>query len=540
MKKQGLLGDQRFTFISSLMLVFSILVALSRVLLAGSSQTITIINDAATVFCALVATIFFTVVWLSTSSKDISKKIWGLIVVGLIAWTIAEGTWAYYEAILEQEVPYPGPADLFWLFGYFIVYVALVNQYRLFQTSASRQQKTVIVSLVLLFSLIVSVFVLKPILEDFDSHNLLESLLNVAYPLSDLILLTLTLAIIFSLEQGRFAFTWRLLGLGLVFMALGDLMFSYTSLNEIYDPETGLNAVTLLVDTLYYIAYLTLGLGAYTYKLTSDSLQPVEIDIVLRSLTKSNILVFVGMDGRIISLSDNFANLVRSRTTGQYLETSLSEALKVNQAVMSDLIQNTLRNGFLSVRPLIIRDLRGDQREIWITALAIYDDRQQFVCIAVVLRTNLDVPAEDERPLSEEQKLLVQYYLTQTGTYRSEENQVIKTYFLGQLRLLYSLTQQFSGTSVAEKLLTYLSQVASQNGWHFAFTNQQISIPEEYEGEVLAGHLSILLQEAKNFAVNVINLKVVEHEMKILDNNLSTANLGYLDKYGLRNAGTVS
>src|SRR5215203_3495240 len=110
MKKQGLLGDQRFILISSLMLVFSILVALSRVLLAKNSQMITVINDAATVFCALVATVFFTAVWLSTSSKDISKKIWGLIVVSLIAWTIAEGTWAYYEAILEQEVPYPGPA----------------------------------------------------------------------------------------------------------------------------------------------------------------------------------------------------------------------------------------------------------------------------------------------------------------------------------------------------------------------------------------------------------------------------------------------
>ena len=56
---------------------------------------------------------------------------------------------------------------------------------------------------------------------------------------------------------------------------------------------------------------------------------------------------------------------------------------------------------------------------------------------------------------------------------------------------------------------------------------------------MLAGHLSILLQEAKNFAVNVINLKVVEHEMKILDNNLSTASRGYIDKYGLRTAGPV-
>jgi hypothetical protein len=540
MKKQGLLGDQRFILVASLMLVFSIVVAVSRVLLAENSQTITIINDVATVFCALIATIFFLVVWLSTSSEDISKKIWGQIVIGSIAWTVAEGIWAYYEVILEQEVPYPGPADLFWLFGYFIMYVALVNQYRLFQTPPSQQQKIIIAALVLVFSLIVGVLVLKPIVEDFDRQYLLESLLNVAYPLSDLILLTLTLAIIFSLEQGRFASTWRLLGLGLVFMALGDLMFSYASLNEIYAPETGLNTVTLLVDTLYYVAYLTLGLGGYSYSLTTGSLQPVNIDIVLQSLTKSNILIFIDANGRIISLSDNFANLVRSQTTQQYVKTYLNEALRIDQTVIADLIKTTLKHGSLSMRPMTLQDPRSGEREVWVTALEIDDDRQQFVCIAVILRTNLDMPLEEQRPLSQEQEMLVNYYLTKTGTYQSEENQVIKTYFLEQIRLLYSLTQQFNGISVADKLLAYLNQVASQHDWHFTFTNQQISIPEEYEGDVLAGPLSTLIHEAKNFAGNMIDLKVVEQEMKILDNNLSTASLSYIDKYGLRNARTIS
>jgi hypothetical protein len=112
----------------------------------------------------------------------------------------------------------------------------------------------------------------------------------------------------------------------------------------------------------------------------------------------------------------------------------------------------------------------------------------------------------------------------------------MKEYFLAQVRLLYSLIQQFSGISVAEKLLTYLNQVTTQNGWHFTFTEQQIGIPEEYEGELLAGCLSRLLAEAKSFAVNMINLKVVEQEMKLLDNNLSSDNLRSIDKYNLRRA----
>jgi len=540
MKSQGLLGNQRFLLIASLMLVFSIGVAVSRLLLAEKSETITILNDAASVICVLIATALFVRVWFSTSSKDISKKIWGQIVIAMIAWTIAEGTWAYYEVILGQEVPYPSLADLFWLFGYVMFYVALLNQYHLFQTARTEPQKLAITWLVILFALIGSYLVLIPIIESFDPQKLLESVLNIAYPLFDLILLILTLSIIFSLEQGRFTLTWSLLGLGLVFMSTADLMFSYASWNEIYFPESRLNTITLLIDTLYHVAYLTLGLAAYTYQIVSESLQSLKIDIVLRALTKSNVLVFIDRNGSIISVSDNFSNLVRSPSTVQFAKMPLNEALKIDQAAMADLLRKTIQHGSISTQPMDIQDSRGSLRTVWLTSVAVYDDHKNLMCIALVLRTNFDLQDEEERSLSEEQKMLVNYYLTQAGAYRNEETQVIKAYFLEQIRLLYSLIQQFSGVSVAEKLMTYLDQVVRQNDWHFSFTGQEIGIPEEYEGETLAERLSTLLQEAKNFAVNIINLKVVEQEMRILDNNLSTDNLRYLDKYGLRSATITS
>lgn len=534
MKQHALLRDKRFVLIASLMLVFSILVTVSRIVLAEQLQTITIINDAASVFSSLVATLFFVNVWVSISRQDISKKIWGQIVAGMLAWTVAETIWAYYEVILEQDVPYPSVADAFWFLGYFIFYVALVNQYRIFQTSPTRQQKTTMILLVIVFSVIVGILVLKPIVESFDFQKRFESLLNIAYPLSDLVLLTLTLAIIFSLQQGRFVLTWHLVGVGLLLMAAGDLIFSYASWNELYYPDGHLNALTILIDMLYFVAYLILGLGAYTYRITADLLQPVQMGIVLRSLTKSNILIFIDENGRIISLSDNFVNLVRSSSAQPYVKMYLSDVLKIDPAVMTDLIKKTLAQGSLSTHPVEMQGPRGKLITVWITSLSVHDDQGQFVCIALVLRANLNLERGEEKPLSQEQQMLVNYYLTQAGTYRNEENQVLKAYILEQIRLLYSLVQQFSGTSVADKLLTYLNQVGNQNGWQFTFSAQEICIPEEYEGEILAGHASILLKEAKTFAVNTINLKIVEQEMMILDSNLSRDNLRYIDKYNLR------
>ncbi len=527
--------------VAGLMLAFSVIVLISRLLLAQQPHTGTVINDMASVVCALTATLFFIGLWFSTSSQDASKKVWGPMVIGLAAETLAEIIWAYYEVVLGQDIPYPSIADLFWLFGYAAICVALFNQYRLFQVTPSRQQKLIIVALVIGFFLAGGLLVLAPIVKSFDSEKILESLLNVAYPLFDLVLLVLALAVIFSLEQGRFAWTWRTLGAGLVFMAAGDLMFFYADWNGIYYPENHLNAITLLIDMLYYVAYLTMGLAAYTYRIVSNSLQPVTMDIVLRSLTKSNILIFVDASGRIISLSDNFGNLVHSPTKDEYVKKPLWEAIKIDQALAENLIAETIQHGSLSTRPVVIKDVQECPRDTWLTSVAVYDDPKKLVCIAMVLRTNLDLQDGVERPLSEEQKMLVNYYLTQAGTYSGEENQVIKAYFLAQIRLLYSLIQQFSGLSVADNLLAHLNQVASRNGWDFTFAGQVIGIAKEYEGQTLAGCVAVLLQEAKQFAVDMINLRIVAQEMRILDNNLNADNLQYIDKYKLRSiAGSVS
>jgi hypothetical protein len=534
MPAQGLLKNRRFILAASLMLVFVVLIVTSRILVGGTQPAATIISDVASVVCALIGSLFFVSLWFSTDDRDLSRKIWGRVAIGMLAWTIAEAIWGFYEVVLQEEVPYPSVADLFWVFGYIPIYAAMLMQYRVFQTSPTRRQKFLIALLVVAFSLLGGVLILRPIVEGFDPQKVLESLVNVAYPVLDLSLLILTFVIIFSLEQGRFSFMWRLIGIGLIFMSLADLMFAYATWYEIYTVEGGPNTITLVTDTLYYVSYLTLGLGAYTYQITSDSLQDIKINIVLRSMTRSNILAFITREGRIISLSDNFMDLVRSRSLNQYVKMPLSQALNVDAAVMQGLVTKTLDQGSLSTLPLTIRDGNGNPKDIWLTSIAVYDEQKQFICIAAVLRANLPSGDGQEHPLNEEQKSLIDYYLTRAGTYRNEENQVIKTYFLEQISLFYSLLQQFDGVKAADRLLEHLGQVASRNDWQFTVAGRNIGIPQEYEGQTLADHLSSLLQEAKSFAVNLINRQVVERELRILDNNLSPDNLRYIDKYDLR------
>jgi hypothetical protein len=243
--------DRRFTAAILVLAIYVMVILAARINFAPNPTLSALISNVASITCAAIATGFFLGVSLG-SRKDASRTIWGRVTLSLVLWTLAETIWGYYEVVLNEPVPYPSIADLFWVIGYIPLIQAILIQYRLYQIRPNQRQRFLIAAIVLLFSVVGGAVVIQPIVQAFDLERALESLLNVAYPSLDLLLLILTTVIVFALEQGRFAFTWRVLGLGLVIMASGDLLFSYASWNELYNPEGQVNGITLVTDAFFY------------------------------------------------------------------------------------------------------------------------------------------------------------------------------------------------------------------------------------------------------------------------------------------------
>jgi hypothetical protein len=450
----------------------------------------------------------------------------------MIEWTVAEALWGYYEVVLGQEVPYPSVADFFWLSGYVFIFIALLLQYRVFRAAPTRRQWLTILFVIVLFSVIGGLLVIQPIIAQFDPEAVLEDVFNIAYPLFDLILLILTMAIIFLVEQGRFGFSWRLLGLGFIVMAAADLLFSYSTSIGIYFPDGQLNGITLTIDTLYYLGYLMQGLGGYTYLLLIGSLQAGKMNIVVRQPAKENILVFINQQGNIISVSDNFSSLTRSDPSNHYEQKSLSYVLGIQNMILESIISTTMQQGSVSGQSLKVSASNGESNMVSLSSLLVKNEQGEFVAIALVLQAELagSLPAT---PLTEQQRMLINYYLDKSGTDHREENQALRSYFLEQISLLLSLVRQFSGTGASRELLTELNRLAADHQWHFDFSEKDISVSGEYEGDTLAGHISTLLGEARNFAGKLTSLGLVEREMSIVVDHLSTDNLRYLGRYAL-------
>lgn len=534
MKGIKLWGTRGFIFTSGCMLVFIVLVVLGRLSFQRNPEADTLLSNIASIVSSTLATGYFLLAWSATSKQDKVKPVWGLFATGLGLWALAETIWAYYELVAGIEVPYPSWADLFWLIGYWPIGLAIRTEYRRFQSAGGVRQRIVLNLVILLFALIIARVVIWPILASFDPERILESIINLAYPVLDLSLLALTVSIIIALQQGRFGFTWKLIGMGLIATAMADLLFSYASWNEIYDPAGQLNAITLFTDTLFVFSYLAMGLGAYSYRLISEKIITADIQLMKQPSTKTNILLFVDKEGKIITLSDNFLNLTGENVREWYLKMPLDQALQTNRDAIAQILAKTSQQGSTSSEPIKVKDIHGTIKDAWLTAYAVRDNNGNFISTAVILKTILSPRDGPERPMTEEQHNLLENFLNKTGDYQSEENQTIKRYFLDQLQLLYSLIQQFSGALIADRLFEHLSGISDAKRWQFTFGKLQIGIPEEYEGVTLADRLSTLLNAARDYAGEATNLKMIEQEMRLLDRNLSPESLKHIDKHNLR------
>jgi len=76
MNEQGLLRNRRLAIAAILMLALVIAILIAEILAARQPGLDTIINDAASVICASIASGFCISVWLSMSSQEVYKKIW--------------------------------------------------------------------------------------------------------------------------------------------------------------------------------------------------------------------------------------------------------------------------------------------------------------------------------------------------------------------------------------------------------------------------------------------------------------------------------
>ena len=188
--------------------------------------------------------------------KSRVSSVWVGYTLGVLFWFLGEFTWAVYALWYSIPDPFPSVADVFWLVGYAPLICAIAVQswpFRGFLTS--RRMVPVILAVFALAGLALVVLIpqtyLSAIGQDFGTV-----FFSLAYPLLDVALLVIALPVLFLFGKGTFWRPFLFVTVGLILTFLGDILFSWTTLNGTYYDGSYL-------ELFFHGSYLALAYGFY-------------------------------------------------------------------------------------------------------------------------------------------------------------------------------------------------------------------------------------------------------------------------------------
>ena len=469
---------------------------------------------------AIIVTFSAFAAWRRMSLDSPRRRLWGGLVLGWATWAVAETVWALFS-VIGQEVPYPSPADLFWVFGYIPMGIGLLSRIRATPFKPTRSQWLVISGVSTLTVLVTFIFVFIPILQAFDPGLLVESVLNIIYPLADLFLLIVVWWMFFAFEKGDYGFSWRLLTIGFILMTFSDLLFTYTDWQGIYYPDMQANLISRLgVDFPYTVSYLVWFLSIFARGILLREERPVvSVDQPELVPAYGHILVYTDSDDKVLSVSPTFQRIFDvTEVQGK----SLVEAMAISTPDLDRIFTKLRFASKVTDLPVSVQDRNGVPKQVLLCGLAPINTQREYSGANLVLR----IPVTDRTfdfELSQESRGMVKHVLARSGSqYDVQIRQFLLKYYRAYLRMLLQLVTHQGGEAMSGARLDELRATAAQHGWPLHFNNQTV-LEGDCSLEILRAALPLLLEKTQGFAAGVTDPGIVGANMREVELGMSQA-----------------
>lgn len=190
---------------------------------------------------------------------NLARPAWALLSAGLFATLAGQLSLAPFQ-LVSGGSPFPSVGDLFYVLAYPFLIAAFLVFLRAHHESgfstSSLVERLAIVGVVAIAGGALLVSMLRPVAA--SGGEVLDRMLNVAYPVLDLVLLmplALLLRMALRMRGSRVGGVWALLLAGFVFLSMGDISFAYfTQLGALHlDPY---------VHATFLVSYALVAMGA--------------------------------------------------------------------------------------------------------------------------------------------------------------------------------------------------------------------------------------------------------------------------------------
>jgi diguanylate cyclase (GGDEF)-like protein len=204
----------------------------------GSPTSVTAVNDIGQAVVPLGIAVPAMVIAARRSAGRLRLS-WYLLAGAALSWGLGQAVWTWYEVVLDQEVPYPGLADV----GYLGAVPLLVAGVLLFPSRSLRTMgrvRAVVDGLMIVCTVAFASYgSFIGVIYKASEGELLERVLAITYPAADVVTVAVVLAVL-SRRSDRAAGPLPVVAAGAVSLAVADSVFAYLTAKGTYgdDPIT--------------------------------------------------------------------------------------------------------------------------------------------------------------------------------------------------------------------------------------------------------------------------------------------------------------
>ena len=257
-----LLQDRKSLLVAAIAFLGWALASLGYLFEPLGPGTRTYVSNFGTVLAAWSVVVLAFLLMRSYDRKETAWRIWIAMFLGFLLWGVGEILWAYYDLLPGGDVPFPSAADLLWAVGYLPLWVALWLRFRSIEVRPGLGQGLAL-GVVALVGVVAVRYVLWPVVTYPEYDRPIERFLDLLYPVGDLVILLGSVLVAVTVRGGRLSLPWQVISFGMVVLGLADLVFAFSTWNELYVTEGALNLPTVLTDVPYMGAYAVVAVGEY-------------------------------------------------------------------------------------------------------------------------------------------------------------------------------------------------------------------------------------------------------------------------------------
>jgi hypothetical protein len=231
-------------------------------------------------------------------------------------------------------------------------------------------------------------------------------------------------------------------------------------------------------------------------------------------------LLFTDMQGQVIFVNSLLLKMVNRAESDarSVIGKPLHEVLGIGPDAARGLVQDVARIGRLYNRGLDLQGPDGAALPVLCTAEATYDEKGDCIGADLSLRAAMDSAA-------------VSLNWATPDRLDTSERTYLQLYFSSHVNALRVLLLRVGGPRLGQTLDRILNETSTRNGWPVQVTDGKVEVNAlKAETHVYHG----LLAKAVAYGVKVIGPKMVERQMKLVDEQMGQVSVDLATRMGLR------